>query len=295
MSVLDKVREQKKRTEEQLTRGGSSFGFRWWRPEAGENRVRIMPQWEDGLEGQFWREVSQHWGVSPEQKGPVLCPKETPDIREDCPICDLVQQLRQDKGSAESQKLAKSLRAKKAYFLNVIVQKDPVYTAKDVAEFKASRPDSECPFEVNDPKIQVYACPITIFDQILGIINTSGEDITDLKSGRNIVIKKLPHKDPIKTRYECMPELKETDTKLDEPALNDLGKVGFKMDYDEMLNLLSSGPAAQHVASLPGEAVDSLTAGSTTSDDEEKSEVPDSSASDDANDLEAQMRQELGQ
>jgi len=276
MGIFDLVAQQKQKNEEQLSRGGSRSSARFWRPENGENNVRVMPQWKNGLGGQFWREVAQHWNVSDDQKGPVLCPKETPDLEGDCPICDVVQALRADKSNVEAQKLAKDLRAKKTFFLNVVVEKDPIYTASDVADFKQARPDAECPFGAGDPKIQIYACPITIFDQILGIIHSSGKDITDLHEGRGIRIKKIPNMDRLKTRYEVYPDLDPSDTgfgdTLELPALD---AVGFTMDFDGLVKLLDNGRAADFVAALPGNDSPSLPAPSSVG-----AEAADSSSSD---------------
>lgn len=261
MGILDKVNAAKKRTKEQLSRGGGRGSARFWRPEVGDNKVRVMPQWDESLDGQFWREVAQHWGVSSDQKGPILCPKETPDLEGDCPICELVQSLRSMKGDAEAQKLAKDFRAKKTYFINVVVEKDPVYTAQDVAEFKQNRPEDDVPFKVGSPKVQIYACPLTIFDQILGIIHSSGKDITDLHEGRGIRINKIGNPNPLMTRYEVYPDLDPSDTGFeDDLALPKLDKVGFTQDRDGMLKLLDGGRAADYAAQLPDNAAASLPA-----------------------------------
>ena len=128
MGILDIVAQQKQKNDEHLNRSGGRASARFWRPENGDNHIRVMPQWKDDLDGQFWREVHQHWNVSEDQKGPVLCPKETPDLEGDCPICDLVQALRREaKSNPQAKQLANELRAKKTFFLNVVVDKDPVY------------------------------------------------------------------------------------------------------------------------------------------------------------------------
>lgn len=284
MSLLDKVNEQKKRTEEQLSRGGNRSSAKFWRPELGNNKIRVMPQWDVSCDDTFWREVAQHWNVSADQKGPVLCPKETPDLEGDCAICELVQSLRQDKSNAEAQKLAKEFRAKKTYFLNIVAEGDPVYTAADVADFKQSRPDTDVPFSVGDPKVQIYACPLTIFDNLLGIIHSSGKDITDLHDGRGIRINKSGQ--GIKTRYEVYPDLDASDTGFsDDIELPALDKVGFTLDRDGMLSLLDGGRASDYVSSLPGSAA-SLPAPAPSS-------APPVAETIAPSDLEEQMRQGL--
>lgn len=261
MSILDRVREQKQRTEEQLSRGGGSVvGAKWWRPGTGSNTIRILPPWSDDSKYQdmFWREIHQHWGVSEDQRGPVMCPKLTPDLEGECPICELIAELRADKANPAAQQRARDIRAKKAFLLNIVDLKDPTYTASDVAEWRKSSPDKECPFEAGDDKVQVYACPLSIFDQILGIMDSSGLDITDLEDGRNITIKKTPHKDPMKTRYEVYPDLEAKPSVAQSPSLVALDKVGYQMDYNQMLQLLDGEDASSSLALAGGSSTKSL-------------------------------------
>jgi hypothetical protein len=245
MSIFDIVDAQKKRTEEQLARGGGRSSAKFWKPEDGDNNIRIMPQWNANLGGQFWREVAQHWNVEENQRGPILCPKNTPDLEGECPICELVATLRLDKSNVEAQRYMKDIKAKKTYLLNIVDLKNPVYTAQDVAEFTQSRPDEEPTFKVGDPKINIYACPITIFDLILGIINTQRADITDLETGRNVRLRKLPNKDRLKTRYEVYPDFEKSAAGFTDPALPALDQVGFQLDYSGMVEVLGRGRAAE--------------------------------------------------
>lgn len=279
-SIVERARQAKQRTEEKLARGGGS-GAKFWRPEAGENKIRIMPPWseDDFFKDQFWREVAQHWNVSADQKGPVLCPVHTPGMEGPCPICEFVEELKQDKTNIENKKLARELKAKTTYLLNVVVLNDPEYTAADVAEFKQNNPSRDCPFEPGQSKIYIYACPISIMDQIFGLIANNGQDITDLEKGRDLTIKKIPNKDRFKTRYEVYPAFEskefETEGKLQLPELE---QVGFKMEYEEMMNLLASGKGGSHA--LPSGSAGALSSGDDTPATDEV-------------DLEAAMRNEL--
>ena len=141
----DKLNKQKDSLDEFLSKGGGGVGRSWWKPEHGDNRIRIMPGWttEGDYAGQFWREVAQHWGLSDDHKGPVICPKKTPLMDGECPVCDLVIALKSDKTNTDALEAAKYIRAKIAYFLNVVNLDDPEYTAKDVAEYKQSRRSEE--------------------------------------------------------------------------------------------------------------------------------------------------------
>lgn len=243
MSIVERARQAKAATEEKLSRGGGGFSrIQFWKPENGSNTVRLMPPYKGAAAGEFWREVAQHWNVSEDQKGPVLCPKKTPGLDGDCPICNFVQELQADKTDLEARKLAKDLRAKSAYLINLVDNRDPVYTAQDVAEFTTASPDTECPFEVGDVKVKVFAAGIMIFDSILGLISESGKDITDVSDkGRYIIIKKIPNKDRFKTRYEVYADLDMSSFDLGETKLPVLTEVGFLKSYEEMMELLSTG------------------------------------------------------
>lgn len=244
---MDKLRAQKAKLSEELNRGGPRAKF--WRPNNGANTIRVMPGWsnEAPYKGQFWREIGQHWGVSPEQKGPVLCPKATPDLDGDCPICDFVEKLRKDKTNVQSQETAKEIRAKKAFLLNIVDTNDPVYTAKDVAEEKQAKPDRDVPFEAGSPKIQVYACPKTIFDQILDTIMQNDIDITSLEAGYDLTISRSGA--GMTTRYSVTPKLKPSSADVGaDDALPALDQVGYAMDYAGMVALLTAG---EHTPALP--------------------------------------------
>tara|TARA_R100001244_G_scaffold36778_2_gene33638 strand:- start:14505 stop:15353 length:849 start_codon:yes stop_codon:yes gene_type:complete len=270
---MTKVLNQKKELEERMSRGGG-LGARFWRPQNGSNKIRLMPGWtSDGMfQGQFWREVAQHWGVSEDMKGPLLCPKNTPGVEGDCPVCAFVTTLREDRTDVSKQELARDIRAKTTYLLGVVDLGDAAYTASDVAEYKQSRPDSEPPFAAGDPKVQIYACPPSIFDQVLGIISQNKNDITCLETGRNVFLKKFPHKDKFKTRYEVTPDLSASVFALPEAfVLPALDKVGAVLDYAKITTILSNGVGGALPASLaPEPAALTTTAAVTDADALEK-------------------------
>lgn len=292
MASLDfeKLKKAAQELQARMSRG-SGPSLKFWKPADGNNTIRILPPWtaEGAFAGQFYREVHQHWNVS-EESGPVLCPKKTPNASDDkdCPICDLVDQLRARKGDVEAQELAKNLRAKVAYLMSIVDMKDPFYSAKDVAEWKKERPDNDCPFEVGDVKIQCYAASNTISDAIMNMIIVNQMDITDVEAGNNVIITKIPNKDKLKTRYTTSPEIKPTKAPLKEgQELPDLSRVGKIHSAEEMQKLLSEGPASSFVARLPANAG----ASAATS----KSDTADTSwASADDGDLAAEMKKKLG-
>lgn len=254
---IEKLKKAQAEVQARMSRGGGGPSMKFWRPAEGQNRVRILPPWTDEGEfaGTFWREVHQHWNVA-DAAGPVLCPAKTPGSEnKECPICEFVEQLRSQKSNVEAQELARDLRAKVAYLMSVVDLSDPVYTAKDTAEWKKERPDSEVPFEVGDPKVQVYAATSTIYEQIASIVIANELDITDLTSGHNIIITKIGNKDKMKTRYTVQPDLKKTKAQLpDGFQIPDLAKIGRFQSYDDMTKLLSEGKGGSFRAALPANA-----------------------------------------
>jgi hypothetical protein len=284
-SVLEKVAQAKAAAEERLSRGGGPRA-RFWKPKNGDNTVRIMPSWlnptadsaykaPDAVafyDGQFWRQVAQHWNVSDDQKGPILCPKETPGLGGACPICEFVNELRQDKSDVQAQALVKEIRAKITYLLNVVDMKDALYTVDDVAEHANSRPDDDCPFAPGDTKVQIYAAPLTVYAAILGLITANKRDITLLDTGRDIVITRHPNKNPIKTRYTVVPDFDASSFEIlgQLPALH---QQGYLMGYDKMLDLLHDGVGGDFIAALPaGRAALPSDTTTTTVPDEVKQE-----------------------
>lgn len=281
----EKLRKAKAEIQARTNRGGGP-SMKFWRPNEGQNRIRILPPWtQDGpFAGQFYREVHQHWGVS-ENSGPVLCPAKTPEASDnhECPICDFVDQLRERKNDLEAQNLVKDLRAKVAYLMSVVDLRDPVYTAKDVADFKTERPDAECPYEVGAPKVQCFAASTTVADAIMDLVINNEMDITDLEAGFNLTITKISNpKNKLNTKYTVTPELKKTKAPITaEYQLPDLSKIGRVQSAEDMLKLLGEGKAASFIGLLG--AGESQTAADTSW----------AGAADDG-DLGADMRASLG-
>lgn len=245
----NKLNQQKAALEEKLSKGGGTRA-KFWKPQDGLNRIRVMPSWtsEGDFKGQFWREVAQHWNVSEEQRGPVLCPKRTPYLEGDCPICELVEALKRDRGNVAAAETQKEIRAKTAFLLNVVDLDDSEYTASDVAEFKKGRPDADVPFSAGNVKVQVYACPSTVFNQILSTIQVNRIDVTDATEGHDITIKKTGK--GLKTRYETNIVIKPSAAPAVDrlPALDE---VGYQMSFEDMTDLLAGGAGAEFVAMLP--------------------------------------------
>ena len=84
----------------------------FWRPEEGENNVRIVPT----PDGDPFKEFYFHYNVG---TSGFLCPKK--NYGDDCPVCNFANKLWTD-SSEESRKMAKSLFAKQRFFSPVLVR-----------------------------------------------------------------------------------------------------------------------------------------------------------------------------
>lgn len=255
---------------ERMERGPRGPSVKWWRPSHGDNNIRVLPAWTDEgpHAGLFFREVAQHWGLSPDQKGPVVCKERTPHLEGDCPVCDLVKTLRANKADAKAQQLAKDIRAKSAYLLSIVDRNDPEYTAEDVAKATASANGEEIGFEVGDLKVQVYAATLGVFNDIISQLSTNKVDFTDAENGHDIVVKKTGS-GQFGTNYSVTVIMKSSPVGGTFEAV-DLSKVGFTMDDDDLVALLAKGPAGDFLANqLPAEtqvesAAEQLAAGEAT-------------------------------
>ena len=95
---LDKMREKLA-----ALRGEGNRDSVFWRPEDGEQDIRIVPT----PDGDPFKEMWFHYNV---EKGGFLCPKR--NFGEECPVCDFASQLWRegvDNNDDHSKKTAKSL------------------------------------------------------------------------------------------------------------------------------------------------------------------------------------------
>ena len=137
-----------------LESGGKSKGDNvWWRPQEGDQDVRIVPT-EDG---DPFKVYHFHYNLGEGARGGVLCPKR--QFGESCPICDFASKLWQE-GTDDSKKLAKSLFVRQRFFSPVVIRGE----------------------EESGPRIWGYGK--TIYETLLGLVlNPDYGDITDVDQG----------------------------------------------------------------------------------------------------------------
>tara|TARA_B100000963_G_scaffold360512_1_gene391671 strand:- start:258 stop:1019 length:762 start_codon:yes stop_codon:yes gene_type:complete len=95
-----------------LTGKGDSKKNNFWRPQEGENNIRIVPT----ADGDPFKEKFFHYGVGEQS---FLCPKR--NFGDACPVCDFANQL-WNENTEESKQLAKGMFAKQRFFSPVLVR-----------------------------------------------------------------------------------------------------------------------------------------------------------------------------
>ena len=131
----------------------------YWVPEFGENLVRILPPRDGKLP---YRRVGVHYKLA--GSGMVYCPNVV--FGERCPICEVVDDLRKLK-SAGAVQLAQRLIVVERFLMNLI------------------------PLDRGDLRVKQYLAPKTVrLHLIKAMLDPDYGDITDLKTGRNVVIEK---------------------------------------------------------------------------------------------------------
>jgi hypothetical protein len=189
----------------------------YWVPEMGESLVRILPPVDGKL---FYKRVGIHYRLA--GSGMEFCPKLTAD--DQCPICEVVEELRKSKSPAAVQ-LVNRLAVVERYLMNII------------------------PLSEDQKRVRQYIAPKTVRLALLKIIlDPDYGDITDLERGRNVVIEKIQggggfvnYSVRVKPREISVRELLGRELTLNEiPNLNDF--VGRRIkSYDRLKVVLYGG------------------------------------------------------
>lgn len=139
----------------------SSGGSGFWSPKEGRNTIRIFPEVDD-MEF-FFCNVGTHYmqeGVR------ILCPSFSTDGEEDCPVCDMVNDLYKSGKKADKQR-AGEIRVRKQYWMNIVDRDDE----------KAG--------------VKVFTAGPMIFGAIKAYIGDPDYgDITDEEDGADVIIER---------------------------------------------------------------------------------------------------------
>ena len=195
------------------SKSGSSNDYDKLQP--GKNIRRVL--WPKGNNELFFTEGFVHFGVGPEGKTMVTCPK-TWGEDERCPICEYVDKLRKSKDE-DDKKLASQLVRRKRDYMNVIDRDG----------------DSE------EPK--VLPCGPTVVKAILDVMcDPDYADVTDPIVGRDVTISK--NGQGLQTTYTVIAKPKETpassvySSEELEEKMADLDKFFSRKSYEELEDLL---------------------------------------------------------
>jgi len=189
-SLLDKIRAEQevlKKKKESFGGGGKFEKIDWFKPEEGDNLVRLLPNGNpDELP---YVKVAIHYISVKKKDGsiakgvPVRCAKDLSG--DDCPLCDAVSALYN--GSDKDREKAKEMRAREAYLFNVV-------------NFK-------------DRKVQPYSAGITVYEEFLNYIGDVGPEVFDVEAGYNFrLTKKVDPRKPknLGVKYSVRIDVKPT-------------------------------------------------------------------------------------
>jgi hypothetical protein len=136
-----------------LESGGKKSDNIWWRPQEGDQDIRIVPT----PDGDPFKVYHFHYNLGEGARGGVLCPKR--QFGESCPICDFASKLWQE-GTDDSKKMAKSLFVRQRFFSPVIDR------------------------GAEETGVRIWGYGKTIYETLLGLVlNPDYGDITDVDSG----------------------------------------------------------------------------------------------------------------
>jgi len=152
---LDKMREKLAA----LRGEGNNRDSVFWRPEDGEQDIRIVPT----ADGDPFKEMWFHYNV---EKGGFLCPKR--NYGEECPVCEFASQLWRegvDNNDEHSKKTAKSLFVRQRFFSPVMVRGE------------------------EDAGVRIWGYGKTAYENLLSLVlNPEYGDITDTEAGTDLTL-----------------------------------------------------------------------------------------------------------
>ena len=138
-------------------KGGGGNRSLFWRPQDGEQTIRIIPV----ADGDPFKEYWFHYNLG--QNAGFLSPKK--NFGEADPLNDFVQQL-YNEGTEESIKMAKNLSARQRFFSPVIVRGE------------------------EDKGVRIWGYGKTVYEQLLNLVlNPEYGDITDVEEGTDLQLQ----------------------------------------------------------------------------------------------------------
>lgn len=152
-------------------------GSEFWRPNDGENVIRILPPWNEDTDGRFWRKTGTHFNVGPDGRA-VPCPL-VGGAQESCWLCRKSKKL-SGSDDEDDRKESEEFAARTSYVMNVL--------------------DLDSPEE----GVQIWRCGVKAFRVIKKLVrNDDWGDPTDFDQGYNITVDKTGS--GLTTNYDIIP------------------------------------------------------------------------------------------
>lgn len=202
---LEKLRQK----FEEQKRGAAGVGnVNWWRPQWGDNLVRVLPPIQE--DDVFFHETARHringeWFY-------CLKHKKDPETGRgmSCPACNKRNRLYKS-GDASLQKIAKEIKAKKQFLMNIIDR------------------------NADDPtQVYVFAAGIKIWNKMTSLMLDDDIDITDTEEGYDFLIKKeegpKTEQGTFPTYDNSKPKMKASPLHEDEETAEKILKARYKLE-----------------------------------------------------------------
>lgn len=180
MNLMEALKQKK-----QQIQAASGQREKTVKPSPGKTRWRILPTWRTDGNPEFWHDFGQHFikGLTPSETGSYLksvyvCTMKT--YGKPCPICSAIEEGIRQSTNDDVVKALNDSKAGNSILMNALAR------------------DGEDP---NTPVI-LEVRP-SVFKQIIEIIETYEQDITDLDDGIDIVISREGK--GLNTKYSVMP------------------------------------------------------------------------------------------
>ena len=216
------LKKMKQKQAALLNRGGDKKNL-FWKPQDGEQTIRIVPD----PDGDPFREFWFHYNLG--DNPAFMSPKR--NFGEDCPLDSFVRKLFNEK-TDESRELAKKLMAKQRFFSPVVVRGE------------------------EDKGVRLWGYSRTVYEKLLGLVlNPDYGDITDPESGTDLVLKYGKKAGAMFPSTDLEPRRKTTVLVKDKDLM--LEMLNTKFSYNEVFTRKTSEEVQEMLDTyLSGETAD---------------------------------------
>jgi hypothetical protein len=202
-----KAKETKQRIQEESQRNLLPM----WKIPEGITKIRILPPWSEA--GEVAYESASHWKIPPNDRM-LNCLRV---IGKECPLCEMVTQLRRDAGADKALKQkANAFGAKKSIYYNIIVRGE------------------------EEKGVQIMRSGIKLYENILSYLyDADYGDVTSLEEGMDATLERTGQ--GLDTSYTIKFGPKQTplheNEKLVQTWVNGMFDLDTIMEYKDALEL----------------------------------------------------------